>query len=193
MGRSTNPDHQGQDPQGARPQPYVHRLDLQKGGEPATDRAALSLPQAADGLFKSGISFSSTSESKSGWAVFGLGNGEITPMSIAAISAGTSIFFIFGGCVLCFRDHPGWMFAVFLLAFLQVCLAAGLAFYESATRRTIAINEVMTTSTTVTEVVIPTSHAERDVPTETLLPPTTSLAENPTTTTQALEGGEPIQ
>uniref|UniRef100_UPI003F492041 hypothetical protein n=1 Tax=Actinoplanes sp. CA-084688 TaxID=3239901 RepID=UPI003F492041 len=186
---SGRPEPQGHDSSGKR-QPYARQRDLQKAGEVATGRAELPLPQM-DSLFTSGAGFSATTEKKNAWAIFGLGSGEITPMTIAAIAAGTSIFFIFGGCVLSFHDHPAWTFAVFLLGFLQVVIAAGIALHESATNRMMVVNEIRRVPATDAQIVVPatTSHAEKDVKAQVILPQVPTRTENPTAY-RTLDGGE---
>lgn len=85
----------------------------------------------SDGLFTSGIGceWSGTGDRKL-WAKFGLGHGEIKPMSIAAISLGMCIIFAIGGCVALIEGQPLCGLAVFVLAFFQALGAICLAGYK---------------------------------------------------------------
>jgi hypothetical protein len=158
MGRSNRPRHQDAVPQnlrGGRPRPFALRNDLRPTARSGPAQADDQRPPT-DGIFNSGMGYQSTPDGGTRlWAMVGLGNGELNPMAIAAICAGVSIFFVFGGCVISFHDHPAWTFAVFLLAFLQAALATALAFYESATRRTNAIAPLPDRRPAEAQVVLP--------------------------------------
>jgi len=105
------------------------------------------------------------------------------------------------------RLTPPWVaFGVFVLAFLLVITAAGLAFYESRTRRLTTIKPVVTVeparsslndldvpllteNSTISGTVVEPTRAELDVKPETIL--RQPIAENPATP-RALDGGEPF-
>jgi hypothetical protein len=202
-------------------QQFDHQQDLQAGGGHASDRATYENPRLDEALdsapFHSQMSFGS--ESKGNWwasAKIRLGNTDFSPATLAAMSAGVSVFFILGGGLLVIAGHPGYAFATFLLAFITLLAGIGFAFYESGTRRAIAqadiaklsesaaaraekANEIAAVlhdempraSTAMVEFapLPPAGHAERDLTPESLLHE--RIVENPASP-RSFDGGETI-
>lgn len=188
MGRST-PDPQGQNPQDGEQQPYTYTADLQAQGDWTGPASVLPDPRL-DNLLGGHLEYAHEPQGRTRFgAAVHIGNGDITPMKIAAIAIGMNLFMVGGAIAAIFMDYPGTAFAVFLLVFLQVAAAICLAFYESGTRRRAA------TATTITAhkpaVIVPTTPAEIekiDVKPEVVREP---LPDEPIPP-RALDGGEPV-
>jgi hypothetical protein len=124
-------------------QKHDRKEDLQKEGEHASDRAYLPNRYLDEALNNSAFDSHMTfgSESKGTWwasAKVRLGNADLSPTSLAALSAGVSVFFILGAGLLVMAGHPGYAYATFVLAFVTLLGGICFAFYDSKTRAVIA-------------------------------------------------------